>query len=62
MLFFSFVLLFFCKFLFFTVVVQLRILLSLFTQTNIVKPSPEDKTRRRTLLYFDWLIGENQHL
>ena len=51
-LFFSFVLLLF---------VYIN-LMSLFTQINLIKPWPEDKIRHRTLLYFDWLIGENQHL
>jgi len=33
-----------------------------FSQINLIKPLPKDKTQRQTLLYFDWLIGVNQHL
>lgn len=53
-------LLFVCEF--FAVVVVVAYIIELFTQINIIKPWSEDKTRRQTLLYFDWLIGENQHL
>ena len=59
----SFVVLFFCEFLVqLLLVLLLHILLSILTQINLIKPLPKDKTRRQTLLYFDWLIGVNQHL